>query len=124
MYIRHPLKTSTIWYVSFHIRVRSVCDAHFPSFKTYAMFVTRIIFHLKRYVCDKHSLSFKTLVMFVTCIVFHLKRSYCSRRAIFFIQNVRNVRNTKLILSCSLHLAVTITFVHIFTSKFFNESLR
>ena len=68
MYIRHPLKTSTIWYVSFHIRVRSVCDAPFPPFKTYAMFVTRIIFHLKRYVCDKHSLLLKTLVMFLTCI--------------------------------------------------------
>ena len=120
MYIPQILKTSTISYVWLHTRVRSVCDTHFPSFKTYVMFVTRILFHLKRYICDKHSLSFKTLVMFATCILFHLKRyicdkhslsfktlvmfatciifdlkhSYCSRRAIFFIQNVRNVRNT------------------------------
>ena len=94
MYIPQILKTSTISYVWLHTRVRSVCDTHFPSFKTYVMFVTRILFHLKRYICDKHSLSFKTLVMFATCIIFDLKHSYCSRRAIFFIQNVRNVRNT------------------------------
>ena len=62
------------------------------------MFVTRIHFHLKRYVRNKHSLSFKTLVMFVMRILFHLKRSYYSQRAISFIQNVRNVRDTRIIL--------------------------
>ena len=58
------------------------------------MFVTRIIFHLKRYVCEKHSLLFKTLVMFATRILFYVKDSYCSRCAISFIQNVCNVSDT------------------------------
>ena len=93
-YIRQILKTSTISYVYFHIRARSVRDAHFPSFKTYAMFVTRVLLHLKRYIRDKHSLSFKTLLIFATHILFHLKLSYCSRCAISFNQNVRNVRHT------------------------------
>ena len=33
-YIRQILKTSTISFISFHIPVRSVRDAYFPSFKT------------------------------------------------------------------------------------------
>ena len=90
-YISQILKTSTISYVQFHIRICSVCDVHFPSFKTYLMFMTRIIFHLKRYIRDKHSLSFKSLVMFTTRILFHLKCSYCSQHTISFIQNVCNV---------------------------------
>ena len=88
------LKTSTILYVKFHIRVGSVYDMYFPSFKSSVMFVTCILFHLKCYVRDKHSLSFKTLVMFAMHIVFHLKRLYCLRRTISFIQNVRNVYGT------------------------------
>ena len=89
-YMRQILKTSTISYIQFHIRVCTVHDAHFPSFKTYVIFVTRIIFHLKRYAREKHSLSFKTLVMSATRIPFCLKHSHCSRRAISFIQNVLN----------------------------------
>ena len=63
---------------------------HFPSFKTYVMFVAHILFHLK-YIRGKHSLSFKTLVIFATCILFHLKSLYCLRCAISFIQNVHNI---------------------------------
>ena len=33
-YIRQILKTSTISFISFHIPVRSVREAYFPSFKT------------------------------------------------------------------------------------------
>ena len=33
-YMRQILKTSTILYILFHIRVRSVRDTHFPSFET------------------------------------------------------------------------------------------
>ena len=93
-YISQILKTNTILYVKFHICIRSVCDMYFPSFKSAVMFVTCILFHLKRYVRDKHSLSFKTLAMFVMHILFHLKRLYCLRRTISFIQNVRNVYDT------------------------------
>ena len=92
MYIRQILETTAILYVWFHIGIRSVCDAHFPSIKIYVLFVTRILFHLKRYVRDKDSLSFKTLVKFATRILFQLK--HCSRRAISFIQNIRNVCGT------------------------------
>ena len=75
--------------------VCSVYDTYFPSFKTYAMFVTCILFHSKRYVCSKHSLSFKSLVMFMMHILFHLKQLYyCSQQTISFIQNVHNVCNT------------------------------
>ena len=52
-----------------YVRIRNVCDAHFPSFKIYVMFVTRILFHWKSYVCDKHCLLFKALGMFTTRIL-------------------------------------------------------
>ena len=82
------------------------------------MFMTCIFFHLKRYVCSKHSLSFKTFVLFATHNLFHLKRLYCSRRTISFIQNVHNFHDT-LVLHCTLHLAITITYC----SYIYNEVL-
>ena len=81
---------------------------HFPSFKTYVMFVTCISFHLKCYVCDKHSPSFKTLVMFVMCILFHWKHLQCSPRHI-------------LILHCTLYLAMTIFSQKIFQKVKIND---
>ena len=80
------------------------------------MFVTRILFHLKRYVRDKHSLSFKTLVKFATRILFQLK--HCLQRPISFIQNVCNVRDTHSYY-ITLHLAITITYC----SYIYNEVL-
>ena len=87
MYLHQILKSSTISYIKFHIHVCSVCNTHFPSFKTYVMFVMHIIFHLKPYVRKKYSLSFKTLVMFVTHILFSLEHAYCLQHANSFIQN-------------------------------------
>ena len=86
-----------------------------PSFKTYVMFLTCILFHLKRFVCDKHSLLFKTLVMFTMHIILHLNCSYCLRHAISFIQNIHNVFWHKIY--CTLHLAVTITYCSYIYSK-------
>ena len=79
------------------------------------MFLTCILFHLKRFVCDKHSLLFKTLVMFTMHIILHLNCSYCLRHAISFIQNIHNVFWHKIY--CTLHLAVTITYCSYIYSK-------